>query len=49
MSSRRWDGDPQVFGRPQEVRGAVGGGWSGPGWVAEGGMVILRCSVDHRK
>ena len=23
------------------MRGAVGGGWSGPGWVAEGGMVML--------
>ena len=47
MSSRRWDGNPQVFGGPQEVRGAVGEGWSDPGWVAEGGTVILRYSVDH--
>ena len=31
MSSRRWDGDHEVFGGPQEVRGAVGEGWSGPG------------------
>ena len=31
MSSRGRDGDPEVLGGPQEGRGAVGKGWSGPG------------------
>ena len=31
MSSRGWDGDPEVLSGPQEVRGEVGEGWSGPG------------------